>query len=312
MNKQPGKKEFPREKPGLHPRNKHRDRYDFAKLNASLPALARFVKVNAYGDESVDFSDAAAVKMLNSALLKYFYGIDFWEIPDGYLCPPIPGRADYIHHMADLLAAGNSGKIPNGQGTRLLDIGTGSGCIYPIIANREYGWSCTASDIDPESVRSANRIVMFNPALEGEIEIRLQSNPRDVFRGIIKEGEIFDLVVCNPPFHASAEEARSVALRKTAHLSGIKVQSPLLNFGGKNNELWCDGGEERFIRDMIFESRRYSTSCKWFSTQVSKKDHLRGVYHHLKKVEATEVKTIPTSQGNKAGRVVAWRFAANT
>ncbi len=57
---------------GLHPRNVHRDGYDFAALTESHPALAKHVKVNEHGGESIDFSDPLAVKALNGALLKQF------------------------------------------------------------------------------------------------------------------------------------------------------------------------------------------------------------------------------------------------
>ncbi len=60
----------------LHPRNKHRSRYDFAELVKNLPALRDFVVMNPYGDESIDFADPAAVKMLNKALLKHHYAIE--------------------------------------------------------------------------------------------------------------------------------------------------------------------------------------------------------------------------------------------
>ena len=31
--------------------------------------------------------------------------------PNENLCPPIPGRADYIHHIADLLSINNNKQI---------------------------------------------------------------------------------------------------------------------------------------------------------------------------------------------------------
>jgi 23S rRNA (adenine1618-N6)-methyltransferase len=46
--------------------------------------------------------------------------------------PPIPGRADYIHYIADLLATTNSG-IPKETEYKDWDIGVGANCIYPII-----------------------------------------------------------------------------------------------------------------------------------------------------------------------------------
>ena len=75
------KRSHPKVKSILHPRNEHRERYDFAALVEALPALNAFVKPNKYGDYSVDFSDAKAVKSLNTALLKKHYNIDFWDIP---------------------------------------------------------------------------------------------------------------------------------------------------------------------------------------------------------------------------------------
>lgn len=66
----------PKGKSSLHARNKHHGRYDLKKLIVSCPALARFVKLNKYGDESIDFSDPDAVTMLNKALLKHYYKID--------------------------------------------------------------------------------------------------------------------------------------------------------------------------------------------------------------------------------------------
>jgi 23S rRNA (adenine1618-N6)-methyltransferase len=87
----------------LHPRNAHNERYDFDALINSCGELREFVAPNKYGDQSVNFSDPLAVKTLNKALLKHFYGIGYWDLPNSYLCPPIPGRADYIHYIADLL-----------------------------------------------------------------------------------------------------------------------------------------------------------------------------------------------------------------
>jgi len=304
----PEKKEHPKEKFRLHPRNKHRERYDFKQLIETCPELAQFVTLNIYNDESVDFSDPQAVKALNKALLKYFYDIDNWNIPRNYLCPPIPGRADYIHYIADLLGSSNNGKIPEGSRIRCLDIGVGANCVYPIIGNKEYGWSFTGADIDPVSIRSANKIIESNSFLKGKIELRLQPDPKDIFFGIIQNDELFDVSICNPPFHSSLAEAQSGTLRKLSNLNNEKITRPVMNFGGQGSELWCKGGEEKFIRDMIRQSRLFAASCYWFSTSVSKQSHLKSIYEALKKAEAVEVRTIPMGQGNKSGRIIAWTF----
>lgn len=292
----------------LHPRNKHRGRYDFKQLIESCPDLASFVFINKYNDESIDFSNPEAIKTLNSALLKHFYGITFWDIPNDYLCPPIPGRVDYIHNIADLLAKSNKGKIPTGKQIKCLDVGVGANCIYPILGYKEYAWSFVGTDIDPLAIQNANQIIESNHGLKENIEIRLQSNLKDIFVGVIRKGEKFDLTLCNPPFHGSAKEAQAGTLRKLSNLKGEKINQAKLNFGGLKNELWCEGGEKQFVQNMIFQSREFAQSCLWFTTLISKETNLKKVYIDLKKVKAEEVKTIQMGQGNKISRIVAWTF----
>ena len=196
----PKKKEHPKEKVGLHPRNKHRERYDFKQLIESCPELAQFVTLNIYNDESINFADPEAVKALNKALLTCYYDVDNWDIPQGYLCPPIPGRADHIHYIADLLSGSNYGKIPTGEKIKCLDIGVGANCVYPIIGIKEYGWSFIGAEIDSVAIESANKIINTNPSLIGKIEIRLQHQPNDIYFGIIQKDELFDVSICNPLF----------------------------------------------------------------------------------------------------------------
>ena len=291
----------------LHPRNKHRGRYNFDELIKTSPELAAFVSPNKYGNISINFFDPKAVKALNLALLKYYYNISYWDIPANYLCPPVPGRADYIHNIADLLALNNNDKIPKGKNVKCLDIGVGANCVYPIIGTKEYSWSFIGSDIDANAIQSATKIIENNAGLN-TIELRLQKSPRKIFEGIIHPDEKFHITICNPPFHASAEEAQAGSIKKLKNLTKKKATKPVLNFGGKPNELWCEGGETKFIKDMIYESRRFKTKCFWFTTLISKESNLKGAYRLLKKVEATEVKTLRMGQGNKISRIVAWTF----
>jgi 23S rRNA (adenine1618-N6)-methyltransferase len=287
-------------KAGLHPRNRFNTRYDFPQLIACSPALAAFVKPNAYGDDSIDYADPLAVMALNQALLKQAYGLAHWDIPPGYLCPPIPGRSDYIHHLADLI------EQRRGPSVRVLDIGTGANCIYPLIGASEYGWSFVGADVDPAAWRWAQKIVAANPSVAGLIECRLQKSATQCFLGIIQPGERFDLTMCNPPFHGSAAEAAEGTQRKLRNLGGKKVG---LNFGGKANELWCDGGELGFIRRTIEESAEFAGRCGWFTTLVSKSEHLPRLEQALRKVKAAEVKVVDMAQGQKRSRILAWTFS---
>jgi 23S rRNA (adenine1618-N6)-methyltransferase len=277
-------------------------------LTQCCPALAPFVAPNRHGTASIDFANPAAVKALNQALLKRFYGIAQWDIPPGYLCPPIPGRADYIHHVADLLADRKDEAIPRGPSVVVLDIGVGANCAYPIVGCHEYGWRFVGTDIDSVALRNARRIVAANPALAGRVECRRQPSPSAIFRGIIAPGETFALAICNPPFHASREEAAAGTRRKLRNLSGARNPAPVLNFGGQAIELTCAGGELGFVRRMIAESASFPDTCRWFTTLVAKGAHLPAIRHALKAVHAVDVRIIPMAQGQKQSRIVAWTF----
>lgn len=290
----------------LHRRNKHVGRYDLKALVSTSPALSVYVLTNKYGDASIDFFDPDAVKALNSALLSHYYGITFWDIPKGYLCPPIPGRADYIHHIAEFLDKDENIKIKGDF--RCLDIGVGANCVYPIIGSVEYDWSFVGADIDPVAIKSAEKIIHSNSQLTNKVELRLQRNKKDVFNGVIQKGEHFDLTICNPPFHASKAEAQAGSRRKVSNLKKKKTTKPVLNFGGQSNELWCDGGELTFVKTMIAQSKGFRKSCTWFSTLISKESNLKLIYKALNGVGAKKVQTINMGQGNKVSRVVVWTF----
>ncbi len=307
------KSKVPSKRKGLlHLRNPHNGSYDFEQLTQATPELAPHVYETPRGRSSIDFSDPVAVKLLNQALLKVHYNIEFWDIPQGYLCPPIPGRADYLHYLADLLAESNRGKVPVGGKVCGLDIGTGANCIYPIIGSQTYGWNYIATDIDPLSLASAEEICQANRGLKRKIKFRHQSNERNIFKQVIKPNDRFDFTLCNPPFHASLKEAQAGSQRKVNNLSKASGRSApdklALNFGGQGAELWCKGGEITFVRQMIKESQLFAKNCLWFTSLISKKDNLPAVYQALKQAGAINVKTVEMAQGQKVSRFVAWSF----
>lgn len=294
----------------MHPNNKHQGQYPLEELILLFPPLKPFVTVNAFNLASINFFDPLAVKMLNKALLNYYYQLENWDIPEHYLCPPIPGRADYIHYMAALLAEEDRGKEKIQRAVQCLDIGLGANCIYPIIGVHEYGWNFVGSEIDEKAMKNAQKIIDSNASLSGKIELRRQKEKEHIFRGIIGTEELFDLCLCNPPFHSSAEEAAKGSWRKINNLRKGKGQRLPLNFGGQAHELWCRGGEKFFVSQMIEESASYARQVKWFSSLVSKEEHLQLFYKLLKSRGAKKVRTLEMSQGNKRSRILAWTFGA--
>lgn len=292
-------------KGNLHKRNLHRDRYDLDTLCQIVPELSKHQLLNIRGQKTIDFSNPRAVLLLNKALLIHYYDLKDWFIPHGYLCPPIPGRTDYIHYASDLLASSNFGRMPK---ARVLDIGTGANLIYPITGTFLYHWSFVGSDIDPKALLNGKELIHLNKRLQGQIELRRQKNPNQLLSGIINRDDRFDLIMCNPPFFKSAEEAMGETKKKYQNLKKEKTASVEMNFQGKNNELWCPGGEKRFISQLVNESKNFRKQCFWFSTLVSKASHLQSIKNSLEFHKAEDINVIEMSQGNKASRIIAWTF----
>lgn len=291
----------------MHPRNRHRDGYDFVVFAKRAPELAPFVKPHPVQGLTIDFSDPVAVMTLNRALFRD-YGVVHWEIPPGYLCPGVPGRADYVHTVADLLAAERGGEPPSGESVRLLDIGTGANCVYSLIGHSEYGWNFVATEIDLTALDSARAILAANPKFRAHIEIRAQAYAPSILLGVINKKERFAASMCNPPFHASAEAAAAGTQRKIRNLGNDERERFVLNFGGQSHELWCRGGEPAFIKRLIEESAQFPETCGWYTTLVSKSSTLPAMEKALKTIPVREVRQFDLTQGQKKSRIVAWTF----
>jgi 23S rRNA (adenine1618-N6)-methyltransferase len=309
MNKTYRGKKGSEKSKSLHTRNIHKNGYDFPLLIKSCPPLNQYVGKNTHGNLSINFANPEAVKALNAALLEHHYGVKGWDIPDGALCPPIPGRVDYIHYVADLLGLNES----RANATRLLDIGTGANGIYPLLACKTYGWQCVGSDINTQSLENVSNILKHNIDLKNHFELRHQADKNQFFKGIIQPGEFFDVTVCNPPFHTSEEDALKGSQRKINNLArnrgdSIQVNNTSLNFGGLETELWCKGGEALFLKKMVKESKEFATQARWFTSLVSKGENVKPLIKLMNKSGATHVREIEMAQGNKITRVLAWTF----
>lgn len=295
------------------------------------PALKEFLVTTPRGELSINFHDPKAVLCLNQGLLRTYYGVQFWQIPEGYLCPPIPGRADYIHHLAELLtqsgAPTQTVRLPSqtnksaqpkvqmdaaSQKIQVLDVGTGANCIYPILGSQSYGWQFVGTDMNAIAIKSAKFIVQTNSNLKNKIQFRLQKNPSNIFAGIIKKTDFFDVSMCNPPFHESLEAAAAGSQRKLNNLNKGKKTKPnkelVLNFAGIKQELSYDGGEIAFLNTMAEESKDFAQQVGWFTSLISKKENVSLLHQNLQKLGAKQVRVVEMAQGQKISRFMAWSF----
>jgi 23S rRNA (adenine1618-N6)-methyltransferase len=279
----------------LHPQNKFNKGYNFDALIKINPKLEIFVAKNEFGVVTIDFSNPIAVKELNKALIFSYDKIAVWDFPKENLCPPIPGRLDYIHYLSDLISLDSD--------VNILDIGTGATCIYPLLGVAEYDWNFVASDIDFASLDTAQDIIDDNN-LGAKISLRKQANEHQILKGILKEDDTFTATMCNPPFFKSAEEAQGANKRKNKNLGNNTIR----NFSGNNNELWYVGGEKAFLHNYLYESSLFKEKSSWFTSLVSKKENIDSLQKSSLKLGVIEFKVIPMTQGNKVTRIACWRF----
>lgn len=284
----------------LHKRNRHRSPYDFVQLVNHNPDLKQYIINTDYNHKSIDFTNPAAVLQLNRALIFSHYDIYFWDLPESFLCPAVPGRADYIHYAADLFES-------HYNDLHCLDIGTGANCIYPIIAVKDYQWNMICSEIDPEAFKVAEAIIGFNPMLKKKVKLRLQKQKDAILHGIIMDHDRLDLVICNPPFYKSEAQALKKTERKNTNLN-LKKETTTRNFSGRSHELVYPGGELDFIIKMIIESNDYRDQVTWFTSLVSDKNNIVPLQKSLRLNQVGDIKIIPMSQGHKASRILAWKF----
>lgn len=280
----------------MHPKNPFNNDYNFETLIAEYPPLKPFVFENEFGNNTIKFADHEAVKALNAALLKAHYGITHWHIPENNLCPPIPGRLDYLLHVADLLPE---------KEIHLLDIGTGANLIYPILATRHFNWKCTATEVNLDSMGTAQEIIDKNDSLKN-IELRHQQFKTHILEHIIQPTDAFDVVVCNPPFFKNRTEAEQSNRRKFKNLELNEENTK--NFGGLSNELWYKGGEAAFVQKMAEESLQFKEQVQWFTAIISQKENLKNIKRAINKTKPTEVRIVEMEQGNKQSRFIAWTF----
>lgn len=301
-----------------------------ALSKAYPPLTPHIIDCNKTNRPTIAFSDHAAVLALNTALLVADYDLSpDWAtlLPKESLVPPIPGRADYIHHIADLLA-NEDGVPPSGQHVKGLDVGVGASCVYPLLGHASYGWSFIGSDVASQSIQVAKSIVNSNK-LEGFIEILHQTDASKILMGVMEKSIALDFVMCNPPFYGSAAEFQRESRRKVSNLamnvksreSPIPAAEPDIcnsdegsnNFGGAGSELWCNGGELAFVTKMVQESREFRRSCLWFTALVSRKYNVPEIEKELireKKVKGgiRKIKLIPMGPGLKSSTIVCWSF----
>ncbi|MGL4410624.1 MAG: tRNA1(Val) (adenine(37)-N6)-methyltransferase [Bacteroidales bacterium] len=143
-----------------------------------------------------------------------------------------------VKHGSCAMKVGTDGVLlgawSNTEGvTRVLDIGTGSGLIALMIAQRSSA-QITGLDIDKDAVKEAANNFNLSPWSD-----RLRSRLADFSTDYSSEnGEKFDLIVSNPPYFENSLSAPDAKRARARHTETLSFESL---FKGVSENLTLDG-----------------------------------------------------------------------
>ena len=89
--------------------------------------------------------------------------------------------------------------LPEGKALKVLDIGTGSGCIAIALKKAHPSWSVTGIDISPEAIAIARENARRN-----KVDVRFEV--ANIFE-FNEENPNYDIVVSNPPYICESEKS---------------------------------------------------------------------------------------------------------
>ncbi len=266
---------------------------DFKFLSEEFPEFKKHVYINKYGGYSINWKNPNSIKELVKTILNKFFNITYYEIPENFLIPTLTSRYNYLNYINKLftkLEIENKEKI-------LIDIGTGANLIYPLLGYKLYNWKFIASEINEDAINIGKKIIKENN-LEKEILIIKQNDSKKIFENIINFNNKYLCSICNPPFFDINTE--------------IKKDNLYTDNEYNYNEVYCEGGEIFFIKEMIKESYIYKKNIFLFSSLIGRKSNMKKIYSVMKNLkEMSLLKKITIKQGKNARWIIIWSFYDN-
>jgi len=125
--------------------------------------------------------------------------------------------------IAESILAGFSPWLDGLPVRRALDLCTGSGCIGIAMAVHNPDWQVDIADISPAALDLAGENIQFQ-----NVDDRVRAIRSDLFAAL--DGEVYDLIVSNPPYVTEQEFAALPAEYAHEPALGLKAGSDGLDF----------------------------------------------------------------------------------
>ena len=136
-------------------------------------------------------------RLLHFEPIQYIFGHTLWCGLDLLVTPatliPRPETAELVERINKPTQT-----LPEGRALKVLDVGTGSGCIAIALKKAHPSWSVTGIDISPEAIAIARENARRN-----NVEVNFQVV--DIF-DFNEKNPKYDIVVSNPPYICESEK----------------------------------------------------------------------------------------------------------
>ena len=264
---------------------------DFLILIKEFPELKKYIikhdeKIEEF---SFDWSNNDLSLLMTKSILNYYFNIKYYDIPKGFLIPPVPSRLNYLNLINELIKDIKKENIIG------VDIGTGANIIYPILGNSLYNWKFICSEINNESYNNAKLILQKNN-LEENINLIKQENKNNIFVSIINQENKYTFSMCNPPYYDYEQE--------------IKIEDKKRDTEYNFDEVYYEKGELGFFERYFEESICYKKNIFLFTILIGKKSNSEIIYDKINSynniIKLCDIKKIMT--GNNVRYIIYWSF----
>ena len=274
-------------------------RPDFLTLIKEFPELKKYIlKQNEDNEEEFqfDWSNNELSLLMDKSILNYYFNIKYYDIPKGFLIPPIPSRINYINLINSIITKLiNDIDIKNIIG---IDIGTGANIIYPILGYSIYKWKFICTEINKEAYNNAKLILQKNN-LENNINIIKQNNKDNIFISILNRENKYIFSMCNPPYYNYENE--------------IKLEDKKRDNEYNFDEIYYKNGEYGFFQRYFEESICYKNNVFLYTILIGKKINAENIYDKLSSyndiIKIYNMQKILT--GNNVRYIIYWSFFNN-
>ena len=272
---------------------------DFLTLIKEFPELKKYIlKQNEDNEEEFqfDWSNNELSLLMDKSILNYYFDIKYYDIPKGFLIPPIPSRINYINLINSIITKLiNDIDIKNIIG---IDIGTGANIIYPILGYSIYKWKFICTEINKEAYNNAKLILQKNN-LENNINIIKQNNKDNIFISILNRENKYIFSMCNPPYYNYENE--------------IKLEDKKRDNEYNFDEIYYKNGEYGFFQRYFEESICYKNNVFLYTILIGKKINAENIYDKLSSysdiIKIYNMQKILT--GNNVRYIIYWSFFNN-